>query len=111
MQTILRVTWGQGMPEDPRPVTIRTGFWARFWCGLFGHDGFTLGRTIRVRQAAVVLFPGTYAPFVRHELTHVEQQYMHGVCTFLWRYFFGGQRQAFEAQAKSNETAAYLQWR
>lgn len=81
MKMRLAVTWAAGEPEDKAPVLVKTSWLPR----LFGKDGLTLGRVIRVRSSAVLLESTRHAPFLRHELRHVLQQ-RGQLWRWLWRY-------------------------
>lgn len=71
-QRKLYVTWREGEDEDPRPVDARTSRLP----AVLGKTGLTLRRKIRVRPSRYEAFQNLWkwAPFWRHELTHVPQQ-------------------------------------
>lgn len=82
MKMRLLVTWAEGEAEDPRPVLVKTSWLPK----LFGKDGLTLKRTIRVTSSSVLLEAPRHAPFLRHELRHVLQQDGVSLLGWLWRY-------------------------
>jgi hypothetical protein len=110
MHTQIKVTWVAGVREDVRPVIIRDSWVPR----LLGHDAVTIGRTIRVRRADVVLNLMAHAGLLRHELTHVKQQAGGSVVIWLLRYlnpFSDSFRHWMEIEAYLAAYQDYPQWR
>lgn len=71
---------------------------------LLGHQHVTLGKTVHTRVVDMVANPLRHTTALRHEATHVRQYRRYGVIRFLWRYLFGGQRAALEAEAAAAAT-------
>lgn len=99
MKMRLLVTWADGEAEDPRLVLVKTSWLPK----MFGKDGLTLGRTIRVTSSSVLLDATRHAPFLRHELRHVLQQDGESLLRWLWRYVT---RATFRRQMEDDARAA-----